>query len=398
MNKNALANMRKKIAFIAGEKKAKRGIYKLTAECRLDDPSKYEKLPTGITSVDNMLHGGIARGVSYTIISGAAGEGKSTLVSQIQARTIANTDYTCITYSGEMGDGLVKWQLYRQLAGNAGMIDGETLSPPRYGEYMMRDGVARDIETVTRYQSILFDPTGGDLHVQDPWGVWQQSMEESAAAGIEIFVVDNLMTIVAALARSMPRLNDYERQREFCDWAARFAKKYNVWLILVAHTRKPGQGQGSGTSAYEISGASEIVNLAGTIINYGKYTDKELEDDPELRQSDRKSKVQKNRLYGDYDTKGTTVHFDPMTCRIGSKMSDMDDRHFPWRKKFDDPDYMKLVTDEIDPVTGMTLTEIQHKLDDVLVPAYEAGDDVRAEIDQLIATAERLTAYAAQGN
>lgn len=391
MNKNALANMRRKIAFIAGEKKAKRGVYKLTAECRLDDPSKYEKLPTGITSVDNMLHGGIPRGVSYTVISGAAGEGKSTLVSQIQARTISNTDYTCITYSGEMSDGLVKWQLYRQLAGDAGMIDGAQLVPPRFGDYMMRDGVAHDIETVTRYQSILFDPTGGDLHVQDPWGVWQASMEQSAAAGIEVFIVDNLMTIVAALTRSMPRLSDYERQREFCDWAARFVKKYNVWLILVAHTRKPGQGQGSGASAYEISGASEIVNLAGTIINYGKYSDRELEDNPELRPSDRKSKVQKNRLYGDYDNKGTTVHFDPMTCRIGSKLSDLDDCNYPWREKFKDPDYLALVTDEIDPVTGMTLAEIQKKVDDVLIPAYEAGNDnVRGEIDQLFATVERL--------
>ena len=391
MNKNALANMRRKIAFIAGEKKARRGVYKLTAECRLDDPSKYEKLATGITSVDNMLHGGIPRGVSYTIISGAAGEGKSTLVSQIQARAISNTDYTCITYSGEMGDGLVKWQLYRQLAGKAGMIDGETLQPKRRGEYFMRDGVARDIETVTRYQSILFDPTGGDLHIQDPWGVWQASMEQSAAAGIEIFVVDNLMTIVAALARSMPRLSDYERQREFCDWAARFAKKYNVWLILVAHTRKPGQGQGYGAGAYEISGASEIVNLAGTIINYGKYSDKELENDPTLRQSDRKSKVQKNRLYGDYDNRGTKVIFDPMTCRVGTTDADLQDENFPWREKFKDRDYLALVTDEIDPATGMTLAEIQKKIDEVLLPAYEAGNDaVRAEIDQLFATVERL--------
>lgn len=393
MEKKALDAMRRKIAFIAGEKRAKRGIYKLTAECRLDDPSKYEKLPTGIASVDNLLHGGIPRGVSYTIISGAAGEGKSTLVSQIQARTIANTDYTCIVYSGEMGDGLVKFQLYRQLAGHAGMIDGDTLGPEHYGSYLMRDGVARDIEKVTRYQSIIFDPTGGDLHVPDPWGVWQQSMEASAEAGIEVIVVDNLMTIVAALARSMPRMTDLERQREFCDWAARFAKKYNVWLILVAHTRKPGQGPSSG--AYEVSGASEIVNLAGTVIHYGKYSDKELENDTTLSMADRKAKVQKNRLYGDYDNKGTKVIFDPMTCRVGTTMSDMDDSNFPWRKKFDDPDYLALVTDEIDPVTGMTLTEIQHKLDDVLVPAYEAGNNVRAEIDQLLDTAQRLTA---QGN
>ena len=39
----------------------------------------------------------------------------------------------------------------------------------------------------------------------------------------------------------------------------------------------------------------------------------------------------------------------------------------------------------------MTLAEIQKKVDDVLIPAYEAGNDaVRAEIDQLFATAERL--------
>lgn len=385
MNRNNLERMRKKIAFIEGEKRANRGVYKLTAECRIDDPSRYEKLPTGITAVDNMLHGGIPRGVSYTIISGAAGEGKSTLVSQIQARTIANTDYTCITYSGEMSDGLVKYQLYRQLAGHAGMIDGETLSPPRYGSYLMADGVARDIETVTKYQSILFDPTGGDLHIQDPWRVWQLSMERSAEAGVEVFIVDNLMTIVAALTRSMPRLNDYERQREFCDWAARFVKKYNVWLIIVAHTRKPGQGQGAG--AYEISGASEIVNLAGTIINYGKYSDNEMQDDPTLKKSDRKSKVQKNRLYGDYDTKGTTAHFDPMTCRIGSELSDMDDGNYAWRDKFNDPDYMALVTDGIDPVTGQTASEIE-TASQRLLDGWAPNEDLQSALEAM----ERATA------
>ena len=383
MDKTSLDRLKKKIAFIEGEKRARPGVYKLTAECRIDDPSKYEKLPTGITAVDNLLHGGIPRGVSYTIISGAAGEGKSTLVSQIQAHTIANTNYTCITYSGEMGDGLVKWQLYRQLAGHAGMIDGETLSPPRFGSYLMADGVARDIAKVTKYQSILFDPTGGDLHVQDPWGVWQATMEQSAAAGIEVFIVDNLMTITAALTRSMPRLNDYERQREFCDWAARFAKKYNVWLILVAHTRKPGQGQGAG--AYEISGASEIVNLAGTIINYGKYTDNELANDPALKTSDRKTKVQKNRLYGDYDTKGTPAHFDPMTCRIYSEPRDKADSEYDWRKKFSDPDYMALVTDGIDPVTAQTASELEQAAQGILAGG---NGDVQAVIEAM----ERATA------
>ena len=85
------------------------------------------------------------------------------------------------------------------------------------------------------------------------------------------------------------------------------------------------------------------------------------------------------------------MHFDPMTCRIGSELSDLDDCNYPWREKFKDPDYLALVTDEIDPVTGMTLAEIQKKVDDVLIPAYEAGNDgVRAEIDRLFATVERL--------
>lgn len=358
MKREDFERLKKKIAFIEGEKRRRPGVYKLTAECRIDDPSKYEKLPTGIYAVDEKLHGGIPRGVSYTIISGAAGEGKSTLVSQIQASMIANTDYTCITYSGEMSDGLVKFQLYRQLAGHEGMIDG--MSVGKGNEYLMKDGVREEIEIATKYQSILFDPMGGDLHVADPWGVWQESLEQSAAAGVEVFIVDNLMTIVAALTRSMPRLTDYERQREFCDWAARFVKKYNVWLLLVAHTKKPvyGAGKAGGGTAYDISGASEIINLAGTIIHYGKYTDDEVNGNPELDESDRRSKVQKNRLYGDYDTKGTTVHFDPMTCRIWSDPKDKQDYRYPWREKFKDPEYMSLITGGIDPVTAKTKSEL----------------------------------------
>lgn len=381
MKREDFERLKKKIAFIEGEKRRRPGVYKLTAECRIDDPSKYEKLPTGIYAVDEKLHGGIPRGVSYTIISGAAGEGKSTLVSQIQASTISNTDYTCITYSGEMSDGLVKFQLYRQLAGHEGMIDG--MSVGRGPEYLMKNGVREEIEMATKYQSILFDPTGGDLHMADPWSVWQQSMEASAEAGIEIIIVDNLMTVVAALARSMPRLNDYERQREFCDWAARFAKKYNVWLILVAHTKKPvyGAGKAGSGTAYDISGASEIINLAGTIINYGKYSDDEVnEEGSGLKASDRKSKVQKNRLYGDYDTKGTTVHFDPMTCRIWSDPEDKQDYRYPWREKFKDKEYMNLITGGIDPVTAKTKSELQTEAEILL---KKDDGDIQAVIEAM---------------
>lgn len=377
MKRTDFERLKKKIAFIEGEKRRRPGVYKLTAECKIDDPSKYEKLPTGISAVDSMLHGGIPRGVSYTIISGAAGEGKSTLVSQIQASMISNTDYTCITYSGEMSDGLVKFQLYRQLAGHEGMIDG--MSVGRGPEYLMKNGVREEIEMATKYQSILFDPMGGDLHVADPWSVWQESMERSAAAGVEVFIVDNLMTIVAALTRSMPRLTDLERQREFCDWAARFVKKYNVWLLLVAHTRKPVYGAGSGT-AYDISGASEIVNLAGTIINYGKYNADEMSKNTDLKTSDRKSRVQKNRLYGDYDTDGTTVHFDPMTCRIWSDAEDKEDHMYPWREKFKDAEYMDMITGGIDPVTAKTNSELQTEAEALI---EGADGDIQAMIEAM---------------
>ena len=381
MKREDFERLKKKIAFIEGEKRRRPGVYKLTAECKIDDPSKYEKLPTGIYAVDEKLHGGIPRGVSYTIISGAAGEGKSTLVSQIQASAISNTDYTCITYSGEMSDGLVKFQLYRQLAGHEGMIDG--MSVGKGNEFLMKEETRAEIEMATKYQSILFDPTGGDLHVADPWSVWPQSMEASAEAGIEIIIVDNLMTVVAALARSMPRLNDYERQREFCDWAARFAKKYNVWLILVAHTKKPvyGAGKAGGGTAYDVSGASEIINLAGTIIHYGKYTDNEVNENPDLDESDRRSKVQKNRLYGDYDTKGTTVHFDPMTCRIWSDPQDKQDYRYPWREKLKDKEYMALITGGIDPVTATTGSDLDASASARLTG--ETSGDIQAMIEAM---------------
>ena len=84
--------------------------------------------------------------------------------------------------------------------------------------------------------------------------------------GVNRFIFDNLMTVDLG-----DNSNKYESQKAFVTSCVAFAKKNRCHIDLVAHPKKPARGEIP--TMYDISGASEIPNLAFNIIRLEKIED-----------------------------------------------------------------------------------------------------------------------------
>jgi hypothetical protein len=285
--------------------------------------------------------GGIGKG-ELTLICGKTSTGKTCLVSQIIAKYISESpDHFVVVYSGEQRRGELKFSIFRQLAGSR----MKRIGP---GEYDIPDEVAQDIKRVIFDQIVWLDTKDDDGH-QLPQAEKHTHLKNEIQgfvdAGAGMIVKDNLMTDVATLigSKELRTTSDLERQSYIGSWLEELAKDNNIYVILVCHYRKDGTDKGvSSDGPSSILGSSSVPNSAGYIIEYSKFTDKEVYGDPKhpdeypgdpTLKSCRRIKIWKNRGYGDLETKGFKVRFDPASTRIWSDPQDKEDSSFPWEER-----------------------------------------------------------------
>jgi hypothetical protein len=82
------------------------------------------------------------------------------------------------------------------------------------------------------------------------------------------------------------------------------AQKYNALILLIAH-KKQGGGYDEND---DVLGSSEITNLAGIIMSYGR--------DGDIDDGERLIKITKNRLTGRCDFDGVVCGYDDASKRI----------------------------------------------------------------------------------
>ncbi len=286
------------------------------------DVSEMDKIETHIPEIDSLV-GGICLG-GLTVITGKAGEGKSTFASQILAFA-ADKGYKCMAYSGELPNGIFKDWLYLQLAGhkhihvngkNEPKIEADAYN--RINNWMAERLYLYDIDR-------MFDSEDGEFPAL------LATVEQAIIQyGCRVILLDNLMTALDLVASSELMLNKYEAQAHFVRTLASMARKYNVAILLVAHKRK---NNGSSTDLNdEISGSSDITNYASMIISYGKYSQNEIKKG-EATNENRKMAVTKERFKGKtvFDCK---MGFEPPSKRIFSSVR-IPDITFGWEKESD---------------------------------------------------------------
>ena len=92
--------------------------------------------------------------------------------------------------------------------------------------------------------------------------------------GISFFVLDNLMTFDIGESDKQ-----YQQQKQLCLALKQLAKKYKLVILLVAHPKKPAKGEKP--NMYDVSGASEIVGSADTVLRIERYKIKKDNKDEE---------------------------------------------------------------------------------------------------------------------
>jgi KaiC. len=268
------------------------------------DIFKLPKLQTGIRQVDRLLYGGLPFG-GVTLISGKTGEGKSVLASQIMISAVSQ-GYKCFAYSGELVDFQFKNIMDFQIAGSRHIFEYQN----GWGDS------AYNISETNR--NLISDWYDDKFWLYDNSIVENDEQESLVSVtenvimqyGVKVILLDNLMTAIdLEVAYGSDK---YERQGLFVKKLARLATRHNALILLVAHKRK---NNFSTNENDEISGSSDIPNLAMVTIAYEKNNEIEL--------SQRLCKVSKNRLFGKTETKGYILDYDEKSKRIYGQGDDL---------------------------------------------------------------------------
>ena len=213
------------------------------------DPTLVPRIKTNIPKLDAMTGGLLEGGI--TIILGKAGSGKSVLSNMIVLNAVEQGYPVCV-YTGEFRADRFQYWINLQAAGS----DYITLKyDPVKGEEVpcLPWNVT---ERITRWYD-------GKLLLYDNDEAFDGSQADAILSvfttavrrhGARLLLIDNMMMSVS------DQEDEWRAQAIFANKLKKFANKYGVAVLLVAHARKTKAGEK--LTADDLSGASATNNLA----------------------------------------------------------------------------------------------------------------------------------------
>lgn len=217
------------------------------------DPTTIPRIKTNIEALDRAI-GGLREG-AVTVFTGKAGDGKSTLSGLLLLNAIEQGHSVC-AYSGELTSEEFQQWINLQAAGS----DYITLKhdPVKNQKVPV---LSKDVEEA------IMNWYDGKFFVYDNQEIFESNQSESIIQvftmavrkyGCKLFLVDNLMT---ALSDSE---EETKAQGRFVNALKRFANRFKVHVIVVAHPRKTKSGEAIRQD--DIGGNSATVRLAHSAI------------------------------------------------------------------------------------------------------------------------------------
>lgn len=240
---------------------------------------KMTSYPTGIDALDETIGKGFHDG-ELIILTGKCGEGKSTFASQVVAKMIQN-GLKVFCYSGELPDYTFKAWIDKQICNGANTEAARNAASAFYDK-----------------KCYIYDNSSVIDEKEEVFDLIAQAIKD---LGCKFILIDNLMT-----AMEMKSSEDlYRQQSAFVTKLTKFAKGFNVVIMLVAHPKK-----GDSDDNDSISGSGDITNRANVVIRYQRKS-KKLEDDNRSL-----IKITKNRTTGKLNWEGIEVDYEPISMRI----------------------------------------------------------------------------------
>ena len=257
------------------------------------------------------------------VLTGAAGEGKSTMASQWVTKAL-DQGYPSMIYSGEMPSWLVKNWIDLQIAGKKNLNLRDDIEQEVYEQIISWDA----------YQNLyVYDVDDAENNQETLLRVLMKGIQQY---GIRFIVIDNLMT--AMDYNNNLELND--AQTVFTKKLANIAQNNNVIIVLIVHPRKSKSGIFSND---DIAGSSNITNRAHKTIRYSRPDKEFLDLDGKEWRGDelpdcpiRMLTVLKDRISGRTINKGIPLYFEEKTKRIwdGSTSTGFD-----WKLGWEKPQF-----------------------------------------------------------
>lgn len=258
---------------------------------------------------------------TLTIISGRPGAGKSSILDQLMCNAM-DQGYNTWLFSGELPNGMNKSWMNYILAGRRHIEEKDSQRGNPYNK--VSTPAVAEIDNHYRGKWLIYkDDLDNDLDALI------LSMEEVVCRkAVKLLILDNFMCIDNTTTDE-----ELRSQTDTIKRLIKFAKEYNVAVVLVCHPRKFDAG--AQMDLYDIAGSSNIVNLAHRTIALRRVTEEERENT--ARMSERKKalmkydvviSVVKDRLFGRQNP-GIGVYYDSVSRRFYTSNEEYD-HHYTW--------------------------------------------------------------------
>lgn len=228
------------------------------------DISQMDGVKTGIKPLDDELLK-IFYG-TLTVLSGRPGSGKTSIIDQTIARTIDDGSPVFL-FSKEMPERMSANWFNTIIAGRRNMVERTSRDNRKY--YIVPQAVQKKMQS--HYNKKLF--IYRDDEPNDVDSVLKSAEECVRKFGCKLIVLDNLMMIDLNCSES----DKNTAQTNLINALIKFAAKFNIAVVLIAHPRKT-QDTNSDIEMYDISGTSNIINLAMRSIGLRRVSKKEKND------------------------------------------------------------------------------------------------------------------------
>lgn len=230
------------------------------------DLDAVDGITTGINGIDRELMK-IFYG-TLTIVSGAPGSGKTSFLYQIICQAL-DQGRNCWMFSRELPAWMTKNWFNYIFAGRRNIKEYKTNNGTEY--FKVSPEAKRKINEFYRGRWFVYrDDHNNKLEL-----LIDSMTDVARKYGVKLFLLDNLMTIDIGGTES----DELRKQTEAINKLIQFATTYNVAVILVAHPRKLEKGA-TEVGMYDISGTSNIANLAHRTIGLKRVSQKEKKGEP----------------------------------------------------------------------------------------------------------------------
>jgi archaellum biogenesis ATPase FlaH len=233
------------------------------------------------------------------ILTGERGLGKSTLASQFVLEAV-DQGYPALIYSGELTDWNVQEWFDRQAAGRDHI--NVAVSPNGFKRYLVKADIADRIHAW--YDTRLYIRENNYKDDEEEETILDTVCTAVKQYGVKVVLIDNLMTAIEDdLAYDL-----YRQQSAFVRKCVKLTKDLKILIFLVVHPRKMnGRDHFSND---DVSGSSNITNLADLTLNYTRPAKDFQTDAPRVLQ------LTKNRINGTMIFDGIPLYYEEESKRI----------------------------------------------------------------------------------